>query len=206
MNSFTAPANNMSGIEKWSLIYQTMKVNKTVILALQETHLNNTLVHSINECFRKRLTVINYKLPTNPQALAGVVFVIDRTLISVKELEVKELIEGCALAIKFKWHENEELLIMSVYAPNNRSEHPNFWEQIDAKRQSKGLRHPNILLGDFNQTEEPIDRSPAHLDDANAIVALRNLQQCLGLEDTWCHAFPHERCFTFHANTNRLLN
>jgi exonuclease III len=202
INGYTAPANNMSGIDKWSSVYQTMKKNKTAIIALQETHLDDTTLHAVNQCFGKRLTVINSKLPTNLRTSAGVAFVINRTLVAPQELETVELIPGRALAIKFKWHKDKEIVIINVYAPNNRNEHQDFWEQLDSKRRAKGLRRPDFLLGDFNMTEDPIDRAPAHLDDANTIAALRNLRQCLKLKDTWCHAFPHDRCFTFRANND----
>ena len=202
VNGFTAPASNMNGIEKWSAIYQTMKENKTAILALQETHLDDNRLLSIKECFGKRLSVINSELPGNPRASAGVALVINRSLIAPKDLEVHELIKGRALAIRFKWHENEDILLLNVYAPNDKRAHTDFWETIDAKRRSKGLRRPDFLLGDFNVTEEPIDRAPAHLDDVDATTALRNLRQCLGLVDSWRHAFPHERLYTYRATNN----
>ena len=202
MNGFTAPTNDMNGIEKWSAVYQTMKESKTAILALQETHLDDTTLLSVNECFGKRISIVNSKLPGNPRASAGVAFVINRSLVAPKELEVTELIEGHALAIKFKWHGDRDILLINIYAPNNKNAHPEFWEMVDTKRRSKGLRRPDILLGDFNVTEEPIDRAPAHLDNTEAIAALRNLRQCLGMEDTWRHAFPHDRAFTYRATTN----
>ena len=127
---------------------------------------------------------------------------INRALIAPKDLVVTELVEGRALAINFKWHNEDEVLLINVYAPNTRSEHTNFWETIDTKRRSKGLRSLDMMLGDFNVTEELIDRAPAHLDDTNAIAALRNLRQCLSLEDSWRHTFPHERSFTYRATTN----
>lgn len=202
MNSFAAPASNMTGIEKWSMLYQTMKENKTAVLALQETHLDDNMLLSIHECFGKRLSVINSKLTENPHTSAGVAFVINRGLIAPKDLEIIELIEGQALAIKFKWHEDEEIVIVNVYTPNDRAAHPNFWEKVDTMRRSKGLRCPNIMLGDFNVTEDMIDRAPVHLDDTDTIAALRNLHQCLGIEDTWRHAFPQERAFTYRARCN----
>ena len=202
VNGYAAPARNMNGIEKWSTIYQTMKENKIAVLALQETHLDNSLLHSIDNCFGKRLSVINSNLSENPRASAGVAFVINRALVAPKDLESMELIEGRALAIKFKWHNDEEIVLLNIYAPNDRKTHPAFWETIDTKRRSKGLRRPDMMLGDFNVTEEPIDRTPAHLDDVDAIAALRNLRQCLALEDTWCHAYPHERAFTYCAQNN----
>ena len=202
MNGFAAPNRNMSGIEKWSTVYRTINDHKIAVLALQETHLDDNLLTSVHECFGKRLSVVNSKLPGNPRASAGVAFVLNRALIAPKDLVVTELIEGRALAIKFKWHNDDEVSLINVYAPNTRSEHQNFWELIDTRRRSKSLRRPDILLGDFNVTEELIDRAPAHLDDTNAIAALRNLRQCLSLEDSWRHAFPHERAFTYRATIN----
>ena len=202
INGYAAPASNMMGIEKWSMIYQTMKENKIAILAIQETHLDEDLVHSIGQCFRKRLDIINLQLPTNPQSSASVAFVINKNLIATKEMEKKELIKGHALAIKFKCHNNNEVVLINVYAPNNRTCHMEFCEQLDTKRQAKGLRCPDMVLGDFNLTEDPIDRAPAHLDDVNVIEALRNLRNCLGLKDSWRHAYPNERSFTYCAKVN----
>ena len=156
MNGYASPTLNMTGIDKWSAIYQTMKVNKLAVLALQETHLDNTLLHSIHDCFGKRLTIINSSLPVNPRTSAGVAFVINRSLIAPKEMTTMELIEGRALAIKFKWHNNEDILLLNVYAPNNKSEHPDFWESVDTKHRAKGLRRPDLMMGDFNLTEDPI--------------------------------------------------
>lgn len=84
----------MTGIDKWSAIYQTMKENKLAILALQETHLDNDLLQSVNECFRKHLTIVNSNLPENPRSSARVAFVINRSLVAPKELSTTELIEG----------------------------------------------------------------------------------------------------------------
>ena len=202
VNGFAAPASSMTGIEKWSAIYQSMKANKIAILALQETHLDTPQLHSIHECFGSRLSVFNSGLTENPHTSAGVAFVLNRGLIDPKNIVTTELIKGRALALKCNWYNTEEILLLNVYAPNNRTEHPAFWETLDTVRRTKGLRRPDMLLGDFNVTEEPIDRAPAHLDDSNAIAALRNLRQCLGLEDSWRHAFPHERNFTYRATAH----
>lgn len=61
------------------------------------------------------------------------------------------------------------------------------------------------MLGDFNLMEEAIDRSPPHLDDTNAIAALRNLHQCMNLQDTGRHQFSHKREFMYQAKTNSQL-
>lgn len=71
-----------------------MKENKLAIVAIQETHLDDALIHSINKCFKKRITVINLQLPTNPCSSAGVAFVINKALIMPRDLEKVELIKG----------------------------------------------------------------------------------------------------------------
>ena len=202
VNGYAAPANNMNGIEKWSTINYTMSKNKVAILAVQEMHLDASLLINIDDCFGKKLRVLNSELPGNPRASAGVAFVLNKTLIQPKEISTYELIKGRALALKMKWHESEEILIFNIYAPNDKSENKAFWEEVDEKRRAKNLKRPDFMLGDFNLTEEEIDRSPPHLDDTRAIDALRNLRQCLNLQDTWRHQFPNERCFTYRATNN----
>ena len=51
MNGYAAPTQNMTGMEKWSAVYNTIKEYKIAILALQETHLDKETLHSVNECF-----------------------------------------------------------------------------------------------------------------------------------------------------------
>lgn len=139
VNGFAAPTSNLTGIEKWSTIYQSMKENKIAILAIQESHLDDSQLQSIHECFGSRLTVINSSLPENPRSSAGVAFVINRALVEAKNLAITELIEGRALALKLNWYNTEEILLINVYAPNNKTEHNTFWEEIDTVRRAKGL-------------------------------------------------------------------
>lgn len=105
------------------IINQTMSKNKIAILAVQEMHLDRERQHSIENCFGKRLAVLNSKLDTNPRVSAGVAFILNKTLIQPKEMSVQELIKGRAIALKLKWHDNNKILILNIYAPNNKSEH-----------------------------------------------------------------------------------
>lgn len=202
MNGFTAPASQMTGIEKWSAVNRTISDYKIAILALQETHLDAALLRDIDACFGKRLSVINSQDPNNPRASAGVAFVINKTLIAPKEITTYELVEGRAIALKIKWRESEETTLINVYAPNNRNEHPPFWRKLESVRCAKKVNRPDFLLGDMNVTEDPIDHAPAHTDDLNAVEALRNLRHKLDLQDSWRHCFPHDRSFTYRANLN----
>ena len=93
-------------------------------------------------------------------------------------------------------------IIVNIYAPNDRAAHLPFWNRVDEVRQNKGIPKPDFVLGDFNVTEEQIDRFPARLDDQNAIEALRDLRHAWEVHDAWRVAFPSEKTYTYRANTN----
>lgn len=118
INGFSAPANNMSGMDKWSAINRTISDNKIAILALQETHLDQSLLQDVTTCFGKRLEVINSQHPTNPRTTAGVAFVINKSLIKPRDYKLYELEPGRAVALKVRWLENEETVLINIYAPN----------------------------------------------------------------------------------------
>ena len=202
VNSYTAPSSNMTGIDKWSAINRTINKNRIAILALQETHLDPTRLQDVISCFGRRLEIITSQHPDNPRATAGVAFIINKALINPREYTLYELQPGRAAALKIKWLEDEEMLILNVYAPNAREDNAAFWQTVDIQRRSLSLRCPDFMLGDFNVTEDKIDRAPAHDDDRNATDALRNLRHILNLQDLWRNTFPTERNFTYRANTD----
>ena len=202
MNGATAPSERMSCIDKWTMINRTIYNEKIAILALQETHLDQNLLEQVNSCFRKNLEIINSALPNNPCASAGVAFVINKALICPKDLLVTELVPGRAMMIKLKWLESCETSIINIYAPHNRNEQPNFWANVITNRCTRRLPLPDFVLGDFNVTEDAIDRSPAHQDDQEVIDALRDVRCEWNILDTWRQTNPATRCFTYHANMN----
>ena len=204
MNGFTAPSRSLNGIEKWSTVARTMNKHKIAILAIQETHLDDARLNDVLSIFRHKLLIIASSDPASPRASAGVAFVINKKFIKPNEITFHELHKGRALAVKIRWHEpeQEEIVLLNIYAPNNKQEHRQFWQNIDAKRRIHRLRHPDFMIGDFNLTEDNIDRSPAHPDDPHAISALQETRQKWELQDTWRHTHPHDRCFTYRANAN----
>ncbi|KAH8982372.1 Endonuclease/exonuclease/phosphatase, partial [Lactarius akahatsu] len=202
LNGFTAPTSNMSGIEKWSMINNTLNTYNIAILAVQETHMDMELLQNVRACFGRKMEILMSPHPETPRASAGVAFIVNKTLIKPRKCTVSELVKGRALALKIEWLESETTTLINVYAPNNKSEHPTFWERVETASQAYGLGRPNFLLGDFNLVEDPIDRAPAHQDDANAVEALRDLRHQNELKDTWRHHNPTDRCFTYRANVN----
>ena len=202
INGYNAPSHNMSGSDKWSAIYRTMNDQKIAILAIQETHLDQELIDNVVQCHSSRLTIITSPDPDTPRSSAGVAFVINKRLMNPSNITIFELIEGRALALKIKWHNNEETVILNIYAPNYRPSQPEFWRKVEAKKRLYRLRNPDFMLGDFNVTEDAIDRSPPHLDDPNATAAIRENRHNWSLQDVWRHAYPNSRVFTYRAISN----
>lgn len=202
MNGATAPSAGMSCIEKWAMLNRTIYNERVAILALQETHLDQQLLEEVRTCFGKNLEIINSELPTNPRASAGVAFVINKALIRPQELSVTELEPGRAQMMKIKWLDSCATSITNVYVPHNRDDQKGFWARVMTARRTKHLPLPDFVLGDFNVTEELIDRIPAHYDNQEATDALRDVRREWNIQDSWRHVNPMAREFTYHANAN----
>lgn len=205
INRLHTGSENNNVFEKWAEVNATMKRDKIAILAVQETHLDEQNTRAIIKAFDKRLRILNSQPEENPRASAGVAFVLNKDLVDAEKVETDELIKGRAIAIKLTWKRNsEETVIINVYAPNRRSEHQNFWKKVEDERKKRRIRKPDFVLGDFNVTEEPIDRSPARHDTQTATTALREYRLSTGVQDQWRHTFPKAREFTYRATANDL--
>ena len=204
LNGYSAPSSAMNGIDKWSSIIRHMNKFKIAILAVQETHLDDSRVNDILSLFGHKITLVTSQDPNAPRATAGVAFILNRKFIRPQSTVVYELHPGRALYMRIKWHESgdEDTTLLNIYAPNNKSDHKSFWERIDARRHLHRLRRPDFMLGDFNVTEDNIDRAPAHPDDPGAVSALRETRHKWDLIDAWCHAYPNTKSFTYRANSN----
>jgi siderophore synthetase component len=77
----------MNGLEKWSMVNQTLSQYKIAILALQETHLDQELLRQIQTCFSKKMQILHSEDPDAPQTTAGVAFTIKNALIAPRNLK-----------------------------------------------------------------------------------------------------------------------
>ena len=199
VNGAAAPTENMNYREKWRTISHTMHTEKIAILAIQESHLDHDMTETLGKHFEKNLVILNSTHPDNPRASAGVSFVINKQLMEPDEIEMSELIPGRAAVLKVKWLKSCSATLLNVYAPNDRSEHANFWAKIMTERRAQHLPIPDLTMGDFNVTEDAIDRMPPKLDDESAIAALREVRHEWDIRDTWRQANPTENAFTYRA-------
>jgi len=176
------------------------------ILAVQETHLDEEITTTLQSRFEKNLTIMTSAHPTNPRATCGVAFVINKRLIRPEETNLYELNPGRALLLNIRWLETCTTSILNVYAPNDRKAHPEFWAKAHTERRAHHLPKPDFTLGDFNVTEDMIDRCPPKRDDQTAIDALNEIKRDWDIHDTWRRNNPTEKVFTYHAqtHTNRI--
>ena len=158
VNGVAAPSENMNYKEKWRTISNTMHTEKIAILAIQETHLDQSMAENLGRIFEKNLKILNSANPDNPWASAGVGFVINKQLINPDKMEMHKLIPRRVAMLKIIWLKTCATTILNIYAPNERIQHPIFWARTLMERHSRGLPIPDFTLGDFNVTEDAINR------------------------------------------------
>src|SRR6266850_1786257 len=208
LNMRGSTARNQSLVQKWSTVNSTLNKFKIAVLALQETHLDQPSVDTLGSKFGKKMEIIFSSTPESPRESAGVAFIINKSLIAPREASSQELIPGRALLLKLKWLESEETSILNIYAPTDKSSHLVFWNTLSELLRDVNLNPPHLdlMLGDFNVTEDLIDRAPARADNKSASDALRQLRLAWGMQDSWRHTFPTQREFTFRAHTNEHIS
>ncbi|EPS92778.1 hypothetical protein FOMPIDRAFT_1080763, partial [Fomitopsis schrenkii] len=186
-----SPRNN-----KWNALHLAAKEQKLGIIALQESHLDETHIQRIHDMYGRRLHIVNSKSERGTEA-EGVAFVLNRELIDISNIRSHQIIPGRALYLRIKWHGEETLTLLNVYAPNARSDNASFWEEIKNKLLTQRLKKPDILLGDFNLVEEAIDRLPVREDENAPITALKTLLRWLELIDGWRISEPDTKEYTY---------
>ncbi|KAH6905947.1 Endonuclease/exonuclease/phosphatase, partial [Coprinopsis sp. MPI-PUGE-AT-0042] len=184
--------------DKWQHIRQIMRENKLGILALQETHLKPNTVNDLNSQFEVTTRVFNSTFGLNANT-AGVAFVLNKSHTRWADPKTYEIIPGRALLLVTPWKGNQNICILNVYTPNASIDNWNFWTHLT--RELKDPRYksiqPQIVLGDFNKVEDPIDRLPIDSDDLGCIEALRQLKNKLGIRDGWRDENPDGIEFTY---------
>ena len=137
-------------------------------------HLDQKTVDRLHRSFGNKMEIIFLVDPASPHSTAGVAFVINKKCIASKEWSAHKLIPGRALFLKIKWHELESTSFLNIYTPTHKPSYKTFWDQICDQHSAKYLHTLDFMLGDFNVTEDPIDRAPNHPDNQTAVEALRD--------------------------------
>ena len=93
---------------------------------------------------------------------------------------------------------------MNIYAPTDLRAHLEFWKELEEQWDHLNLPAPTLMLGNFNLTEDPLDRAPTRCDYELAVSALRDCRQALNVQDTWRQTHPMDCCFTYTSANNAL--
>ncbi|KAJ7093327.1 hypothetical protein B0H15DRAFT_776734, partial [Mycena belliarum] len=92
-------------------------------------------------------------------------------------------------------------LLLSGRAPNAPAENAAFWITIREYFENRPNQNkPDVMGGDFNIVEDPIDRLPPRADNTAAVDALDELKTYLGLVDGWRKTFPTTRAYTYYQS------
>ena len=112
-------------------------------------------------------------------------FILNKAIVNPKSAKMTPLIPGCAAHLSLTWHGSLKLSIIAVYAPNTPSEHSGFWNNLFVAWHNHSLPTLNLLLGDFNLTEDPLDRALPYSDDELATASLCDMRHTFNLVDAW---------------------
>ena len=81
-------------------------------------------------------------------------------MIKLPPTDVAAPIPSRALSLTLEWPSNSPINILAIYAPNmslTGQENENFWQTLDQAMQNYQI---DVLLGDFNVTEEAAEKTP----------------------------------------------
>ncbi|KAI0697480.1 Endonuclease/exonuclease/phosphatase, partial [Cerioporus squamosus] len=183
--------------EKWLRVNQVIRDRKIAILALQETHLEESDVMEVNELFKATMMVVASPDPMNARGARGVAFAINKRLVDVESVTSWVPKEGRALEIEVRWTRGAKLKVMNVYGPNDVKENAEFWRSLEEGMTRGDWPKPDVLLGDFNVVEAAIDRLPPRQDRNEAVDRLGDLRRTLEMADGMREADPGTRTYTY---------
>ncbi|KAF8902961.1 Endonuclease/exonuclease/phosphatase [Gymnopilus junonius] len=168
-----------------------MRDGKIAVVAVQETHLDDGRRMQLESLFSRRMKIHCSPDPENPTRRGGVAIVVNKQILDTSSMRERVIIPGRAIMVKLKWHGENSLRVLAVYAPNDQTvnDHP--------------TQKPDIMLGDFNMVEDAIDRLPTHGSNEDLTNAFDDLKYETRLLDGWRNTYPSQKAFTFVQNNEQ---
>ncbi|EJD37616.1 hypothetical protein AURDEDRAFT_73023, partial [Auricularia subglabra TFB-10046 SS5] len=123
----------------------------------------------------------------------------NRLVANWENVETLELVPGRAIVCKMEWRQGTFLKILAIYAPTVKKENGVFWKKIRSlikKKRNRPMK-PDVLLGDFNQVEDAIDRFPAKKNAIDSPDTFDALKKSLNVVDGWRNTFPNKTEWTW---------
>ncbi|KAL1939020.1 hypothetical protein VTO73DRAFT_10280 [Trametes versicolor] len=154
--------------------------------------------------FADRVKIFTSEHPTAPTQREGVAVVLNKKLISTKNVTATEIVPGRALQVAVPWRGGDVRQILCVYAPTTEGAlaRKEFFVKLrEFYERAPDFPRPHLMAGDFNNVEDALDRVPVPADGRDVSVeALDDLKASLGLmmTDGWRATNPTGRGFTYY--------
>lgn len=170
---------------KWGHVNQLLCTSRTGILIISEAHLTERRCDELEKLFARRMKISFTANPDNPTGKGGVAIVVNKQLTNWHNIQTREVVPGCAMLLKTKWHDNKDLIILGIYAPNvssnDSSESADFFTTLHDFFIENPEWRPDYMGGDLNFVEDAIDRIPMRPDDEEVCSVFDKLKELLGL-------------------------
>jgi exonuclease III len=186
--------------DKWKDLATIIRKNNILVLAIQESHLNEEEADLLREKYPKLIFEINGE-ETNKE---GVAFVLNKDLMQGKTWIHTHVIPNRASRLQVDCGQELGLDLVNVYVPNDTNEKIEFLTRLKGQMEwSEGMDSP-ILLGDFNFVEQELDRFPRRHDPNRVTDEFSKIKNRWNLVDGWRACNPDTRDFTFEG-TNKAM-
>ena len=113
-----------------------------------------------------------------------------------------EIIPERTIAIRIPWHDDQDIKILAVYAPNAPRELREFWKTIQNKINTNPSLRPNVALRDFNLIEDVIDRILNKPNDFQTTETLREFKIRHKPVDRWRKVNPEEKGYIWARDSD----
>ncbi|KAF6753393.1 Endonuclease/exonuclease/phosphatase [Ephemerocybe angulata] len=164
---------------KWTDIARLMKTRSINVLAVQETHLTEDQLSTLNHR-HQGVRIISSPNPDNPSSKGGVAIILNRHNTCWQEVEVEYTRPGRALTVEVRWGHTSKLRITAVYAPSgDPTANAELWSSLHNEWETNPHKRPDVILGDFNMVEHGLDR-PARQERTP-----KQMKTGCGLVDGW---------------------
>jgi exonuclease III len=177
---------------KIKLIIKWMSEHKIAILALIDTHWDESTAETIKQTYRNH-QILHSNESTNR---GGVAFIIDERIAKPESTNLNILIPGRSAELEAKY-ENQKIHMITVYVPNEKKEKISVIKKLRKAMEKMKNKNDIVLTGDFNMVERETDRSPPHNDDYEIVREMTKLKASLNLVDGWRSTNPGELQYTW---------
>ena len=196
MNGFESITESGQREIKWGQIQRTMRAQNISILLLQETHLDEARLLHIEKFTASKLKILSSAHPERPTQRGGVAVVLNKSLLHTAGAQATTIVPGRAIQVSVTWQQHELLHVLCVYAPaTSDAARSEFYTHLTQYYETHpNFPKPQLMAGDFNNTEDDLDRIPVRRDGTEASIrVLDKLKELLGLMivDGWRATFPH---------------